>query len=515
MTAEKKKGALYRKLHRWPGLILSFILIWFGITGIIMNHRSFFSGTDLPRTSLPGIYSYEKWGNGALKGNLSIEADSILIYGNIGVWVTDSTFTTCRSLNRGFPAGADNRKVLDLHRDDDGRLYAATLFGLYAFDDAEAEWKKFDLDVDIERFVAVEHVGDTLYALNRSYLFRGLAAGPGTRLEKIELKAPERHDRDVTLFETIWQLHSGEILGLPGQLFVDLLGLVTIFLSLTGIVYFFFPGWIRRRRKKQKPAGAPARINRWSLKWHNRAGEWLFFFLAFLFFTGTFLRPPLLITIAGSRVAPIRFSHLDQPNPWHDRLRDLRFDRERDLFLISTSAGMFTLRRDSLKPEICEIQPPVSVMGITVLEPLDGGAWLTGSFSGLFLWHPEDPRIIDFVRGKVFEGARSGRPVGDFTVTGLITDSGGNRYMVDYSRGVIPLRHDASFPDPPENLVRQTRMSLWNLSLEIHTARIYQLLIGDFYILIIPMTGLAGVMVVLSGYLMWRKRKRRSSQIPG
>nr|WP_291860431.1 PepSY domain-containing protein [Marinilabilia sp.] len=503
------KGKIFKKLHRWPGLILSFVLLYYGLTGIFLNHREFFSSQDLSRTTLPDVYSYQQWGNSSLKGNLIISPDSILIFGNIGVWATDSAFSQYRSINAGFPIGADNRKVFDLHRDNVGNLYAATQFGLFGYEDSVKEWRKFPLDVRIKRFVAIETVGDSLYVLNRSYLFKGRAQGLNTSFQKVELAQPENFRNEVTLLETVWQLHSGEVFGLPGQFFVDFLGLITIFLSVTGILYFFFPDWIKKRKRKRKSIEKLVNSSRWSLKWHNKTGAWFWLSLAFLFFTGIFLRPPFLILIGYSKVSPIKYSHLDQPNPWYDKLRDIRYDHERELFFLSTSDGMFTLNKGSLEPQKCEIQPPVSVMGITVFERYGEGAWLIGSFSGLFLWHPASPQIIDFPKGEIYRGAPSGRPVGMFKVTGMINDPSGHRYMVDYDQGVLPLYHNKSFPDAPESVVKQTRMSLWNLSLEIHTGRFFQTLLGDFYILIVPLVGLTGVMVVISGYLLYRKRYRR------
>ena len=113
------------------------------------------------------------------------------------------------------------------------------------------------------------------------------------------------------------------------------------------------------------------------------------------------------------------------------------------------------------------------------------------------------------MKGEIYEGAPSGRPVGISKVTGMIEDPDGNRYMVDYDKGVVPLYHNQSFPDAPANVVKQSRMSLWNLSLEIHTGRFFQFVLGDFYILIVPLIGLAGIMVVISGYLLWRKRFKK------
>jgi hypothetical protein len=504
---------LYRKLHRWPGLIISFLLLYYGVTGIFMNHREFFSGIDVGRKGLPQEYHYRNWNNAALKGNLVIGPDSILVYGNIGIWVTDSGFRDYRSLNHGFPEGTDNRKIFDVHRSVDGHLYAATHFGLFAWDRSTASWKKFPLEVKIKRFVAIESIGDTLYVLNRSCLFKGESEGVNTIFRLIELEAPSDHRDEILLFETIWQIHSGEIFGIPGKLFVDALGLVTVFLSATGIIYFIFPGWIRGRKRRNRNAVKIIRINRWSLKWHNLTGAWTFAFLVILFFTGIFLRPPLLIAIASSKVKPIKYSHLDQPNPWYDRLRDLIYDQEQQVFLLSTSEGMYRMSPGDLVPVRYEIQPPVSVMGINTLEPFRNGAYLVGSFSGLFLWHPSHPEIYNFATGNLFEGNPSGRPLGDFKVTGTICDLEGNLYMIDYERGILPLHHRNEFPPMPEGVLNESGMSLWNLALEIHTGRFFQFLTGDFYILIVPLTGLAGVIVVISGYLLWRKRYRRKKTV--
>lgn len=93
----------------------------------------------------------------------------------------------------------------------------------------------------------------------------------------------------------------------------------------------------------------------------------------------------------------------------------------------------------------------------------------------------------------------------------MITDLEGKEYMIDYDKGAIPLYHGKLFPEMPKNVLDESKMSLWNLSLEIHTGRFFQNLIGSFYILIVPLSGLIGIMVVLSGYLLWRKKFRKTA----
>ncbi|MCF8374096.1 MAG: PepSY domain-containing protein, partial [Bacteroidales bacterium] len=505
----KQNWKIYKKLHKWPGLILSFLLLYYGATGIFMNHRKSFSGIDISRDILPNEYQYSNWNNGALKGNLFLSKDSVLVFGNIGIWLCDSNFTHYSSFNSGFRKGMDNRKIFDVHQSENGDLYAATQFGLFGWNKVEKKWQKFNLNTKIDRFVGLESVGDTIYAINRSYLFKGKSEGCNTKFQQIELAQPDGHTNKVGLFQTIWQIHSGEILGLPGQLFVDFLGLITIFLSLTGIVYFFFPGWIKRRKRRLKPRRQIVRLNKWSLKWHNKTGAWFFVFLSVLFFTGIFLRPPLLIAIANAEVRPIKFSHLDQPNPWYDKLRDILYDEAKGIFLLSSSKAMFYLEKGSKKPIPFRIQPPVSVMGINSFEPYNDGAYLIGSFAGLFLWHPNHPEIFNYADGTLYKPQTSGNPIGDFKVTGVLKDKSGNTYLADYDLGILPLRHTKASPEMPKEIIEESKMSLWNVSLEIHTGRIFNFLIGSFYILIVPLSGLAGVVVVISGYVLWRRKYKR------
>ena len=501
---------LYKKLHKWPALIIAFILLYYGVSGILMNHRELISSIDLSRKFLPKKYHVENWTNGSIKSSLLINPDSIIIYGNIGIWVTDSNYQKYNSLNAGFKKGMDNRKIYDVHLTDDGNLYAATHFGLFSFDTEQKKWAQFPLDVKNKRFVSIESVGDTIYALNRSYLFTGISNGRSTSFSKIELPPESNYKNEIGLFETTWQIHSGEIFGIPGKVYVDLLGLITVFMSLTGIAYFFFPGWMKKRKKRNIGFKRIARVNKWSLKWHNNFGAWIFALLVILYFTGMFLRPPLLIPIADSRIKPLKYTHLDQPNPWYDKLRDLLYDEQKSTFLLSTSEGMYYMSIDDLRPIKYKSQPPVSIMGINTLKKISDSEYLVGSFSGLFLWNPDASTITNVLTNQPYEDGGSGRPLGDIKVSGTFTDHHGGFYLIDYDNGVIPLNNnEPMFPSMPENILKASGISLWNLALEFHTGRIFEPLLGVFYVLLVPLTGLTAITVVLSGYLLWRKRSRR------
>ncbi|MDX9727335.1 MAG: PepSY domain-containing protein [Bacteroidales bacterium] len=506
------KKSLSRKIHKWPALFISFFLLYYGVTGILMNHRELISGCDIGAGLMPPEYRYSNWNNAAIKGGLIYGSDSLLLFGNIGVWLTDSAYSGFVEMNAGFPEGTDNHKIFDLHRADDGEMYAATLFGLFSWDSENERWVLFDLGPETKtRFTAIESAGDTLYATDRSNLYVARSEGPATRFEKTEIAAPEGYKNDITLFETIWQIHSGEILGLPGKLFVDFLGMITIFLSLTGIIYFFFPRIIKRRARKNQDVSRLAGVNRWSLRWHNLTGELTFVLLGLLFLTGMFLRPPLLIAIAEIRTAPVRFSHLDQPNPWYDRLRDILYDDDNDRFLLATSEGIFSMNRDDMLPVRFPSQPPVSVMGINTFEKLEDESFLAGSFSGLFRWDPLNGTVNDFIDGSPYAGNQGGRPVGEFLVTGAFRDFKGRLVAADYNTGLAAIGHEADLPVMPASMSDEQKISLWNLALEFHTGRIFQTFTGGFYILIVPLAGLTAIAVVISGYLILRRRRQKRS----
>ena len=79
-----------KKIHKYLGVPLCFLLFLAALSGIILNHRDLLQSIDIPRAVLPSDYKFEKWNNGAVRGVL--RADSLAyIYGGVGVWVTDSS----------------------------------------------------------------------------------------------------------------------------------------------------------------------------------------------------------------------------------------------------------------------------------------------------------------------------------------------------------------------------------------------------------------------------------------
>ncbi|MFV0593130.1 MAG: PepSY domain-containing protein [Draconibacterium sp.] len=490
---------LFKKLHRWPAVVIAFIATLFAISGIVMNHRGVFSGIDVSRKLLPGNYSYTNWNQSAVRGSLELDSGTVLIYGNIGVWESTPDLAVFKDFNAGFPKGIDNRKIYSLITFRQN-LYAGTHLGLYTRSITNGSWQKINLPVENIRIADLIVKDDSLLVLTRDYL---LSSSDGVHFHTIQLPAPLDYERKTGLFDTFWQLHSGELFGLTGKLIVDLIGIVTIVLSVTGLLHFFFPKIIKRRKRKAKATKQYVAVKKKNLHWHNVLGYIFALFLIINTFAGIHLRPPLLIAIASKQVGIIPGTHLDNPNPWFDKLRRVYWDKARNRYIFSTSDGFYFANATLKQPlQPAPFQPPVSVMGCNVLEPLNQNQLLTGSFSGLFIWNIETGRVSDFFSGKPYQ-APSGltRPIGANMAAGLVK-SENQAWWFDYNRGAISLS-GKTFPEMPQQVGKASPMSLWNVSQEIHTGRIFESILGPFYILFVPLAGICLLIVLISGVIVW------------
>jgi len=221
----------FKKWHRWPGVIIGLFFIIWAISGIVMNHRQLFSGLDIKRNYLPKEHRYVNWNNAAVKSAVKIGPDSLLLYGNIGVWLTDSSLADFKDFNQGFPSGIDNRKISSVLVTDQGNIYAGTLFGLFYYDFNLGKWITLALPVKDQRIQWLEQRGGEILILTRSELLLSRDDPSDFKAISRHLPPPEGFDNKASLFRTIWVIHSGEIYGMVGKLIVDVLGLIVILLT--------------------------------------------------------------------------------------------------------------------------------------------------------------------------------------------------------------------------------------------------------------------------------------------
>ncbi len=463
---------------------------------------------------MPEGYSWKNWNLAAVKGSVHLgPPDSLLLYGNVGVWQTNNTYSRFKDFNRGFPEGIDNRKISSMLKTDGGLLFAGTLFGLFQYEKRSDRWEEVILPVPEKRVVKVLAVGDSLLVMTRSNLLWRPLDDIKAGFRVIPMAAAIDDDGKTGLFKTLWVIHSGEIYGMVGKLIVDAVGLLFIIISITGLIWFTGPYILKRMKESSK--GRLKRFNRNSLRWHNWLGSWFLPLLILTTLTGIFLRPPLLIPIAGAKVAKIKYSELDSPNPWFDRFRDILYDRGRGIYLLATSEGIYAIG-DDFKDKPCpfQVQPPGSVMGITVFDIIESGRYRVGSFSGIFDWNPETGAIYDCFTGMahVVSGQR-GAPFGNLAVAGYIQTVDGSEYIFDYAAGAIGLKSAPPFASMPPGVMEQSPISLWNAALEAHTGRIFEPLLGSMYILVVPVIGLFTFFILITGFFSWWLAKRKKERV--
>lgn len=501
MTSGNHKNKFWNKFHRWAGLLIAVFILVFCVSGIILNHRDIVSGAEVSRKFMPASYRIKNYNNGVVKGTLQIGNDSILVFGNCGVWHTDRNFKNISDFNRGFKAGVDNRNIRNIVRTKNGDIWCAAQYGLYKLSDNG--WKEVDLPGNKERLadVCLDKDSCGVVAVTRSNLY--ISDGK-SNFRAITLKTPENLDNRISLFKTIWQLHSGELFGLTGKIIVDIVAVILIFLSITGIILFILPYDMRKRARKRLSAVTDRNTFKWNFKWHNKIGYYTFPVILLIIVTGTCLRPPLMIPFVLTKTAPLPGSNLDNDNCWHDKLRALRYDSDSRIWLMSTSDGFYRFENLTDIPVAIpkNVTPPVSPMGITVFRKDDAGKWIVGSFSGLYKWDPAKGIVEDYFTGKSIDKQdRHSFGIGKNTISGYSSDTP-RPVVFDYAKGAD--RHL-----PPNDLIESQPMSLWNFALELHVGRCYTPFLGPVSDLFVFIFGNLITLILISGFIVSTRHKKR------
>lgn len=552
VMARLKYNFTWKKYHRWLGLVLSVFMLVFCVSGIILNHREVFSGCEVSRKWLPASYYIKNFNNGVVKGTVvkksaahslsSENCDSVLAYGCAGVFLTDSRLSTWQDFNAGLPESIDERNVRHVVKAKDGSLWCAALRDVYRYDENSHRWKKVELPGNEERIMDVALAKDsmTVVALTRSRVFTivpfvqygeivkiGKSSSETYRVESKIIPAPKKYEPKTTLFKLVWHLHSGEFFGLPGKLVVDAIALVLIVLSITGILLFILPYGIRRAKK----LAAKARMKRlgkqfaWNMKWHNKIGYVTIVLTLWIAITGMCLRPPLMVPLVLSKLPQ---AVGEDGNVWQDKLRAIRWDAVQGDWLVSTSEGFlrvdegFSQAPKMLPDDEC---PKLSPMGVTVWESDGKGGWIVGSFRGIYRWNPVNHslnQILDYFTGKPSEET-SMIPISDNLVCGYSEDFlGGKPLVFDFAKGVedakgqaVALCNDETKTSRNEesmsDLICETApMSLWNVALELHVGRCYSPFLGPLSDLFVFLSGLLITLVLLSGYIISHRRRKKA-----
>lgn len=71
------------------------------------------------------------------------------------------------------------------------------------------------------------------------------------------------------------------------------------------------------------------------------------------------------------------------------------------------------------------------------------------------------------------------------------------------------LKSAPPFAEMPQQVAEASPISLWNASLEIHTGRVFEPILGNLYILVAPVTGLFTLFILVTGFFSWWLSKKK------
>ncbi|MCE2616719.1 MAG: PepSY domain-containing protein [Phocaeicola sp.] len=488
---------ILRVCHKWVGLIFSIIILFFSVSGIIINHRAIFAGLDVSRKIMPESYRLDNYNNGTIRGTLLTKEGKLLAYGIAGVWETDSCFSFFREMNKGIPSGADYHKILSLVETADKSFWCINNFAAYRMSEY-GSWKKiFD---DKEELEDMTLRGDTLVLLGRSKIF--LSFPPYTHFEEHILRPARYYSKKTTLFRTIWMVHSGELLGTPGKIFVDFIAIVLIILCVTGIAFTYKKSRMKHIKNVDKRKRGTT-LMKANIKWHNRFGYWLIVFTLLIAVTGICLRDPLSSILKKIEVSPLPCTTLVSDNPFNDSLRAIRWDAQLGEWLLITSGKMYHLESFDAIPIPFKVKPKISAMGVNVFEKV-GKDWVIGSVSGLYKFDVQKEQVKDYAKRTEGKDDHS-----NSKKRRTISVSGFSQYL-----GPIPVVFtkqkgaDKLLPAMPKKMIRQP-LSLWNFALELHTGRYFSLGIKGFSSWYVQISGLLLIFTLLSGLFIYLRSRRR------
>lgn len=480
------KKKTYRQWHKWLGIALAFFLLCMAVSGIVLDHRHLYGNVNVSRNLLPDSYRFRNWNNGLLRGTLNIGGDSIFVYGAGCVFLTDKEGKNYRDFTQGMDDGADARGIRNVVRTSGGAVFAVGQFDAYTLHDNV--WQRMSVGNKKTRLSDATTKGDTVVFVSRDSLF--VAVPPYKDFHGKQLKAPDGYTGDVSLFRTIWMMHNGQIIGIPGRVVVELIGVLLIFFCLSGICIWLLPKFIRRVKEKK----VYQRLFKWNVQWHDRMGRNTILILLFITLTGFALRPPLLIALAQIETPAIPGTTLDSDNPWADRLRALRWDDTNNDWLLSTSDGFYSFGYLDAEPKREAAAPAVSVMGINVLQRAKAGnEWIVGSFAGLYRWNRDTDTSTDYFSGTPAP-VKAGSPFGKVAVSG---------FSSDFTKDIVCTYYEGTTMLPQPEWMSGLPMSVWQLALEVHTGRIFTVL-GPVTLLYVFIIGMLTFVILWSG---WKIRK--------
>ncbi|MDF1614561.1 PepSY-associated TM helix domain-containing protein [Desulfurivibrio dismutans] len=544
-----------KALHKYLGLLLVLYLLAMGLSGLLLNNPGPISSLSVPWAITPDNYQPHNWNRMYLRTGTIIGKEWFLA-GKPGVAYSPDGGRSFTMLEQGFPAPPYRRDTLGLlarplnHDAEDTtakpednptippmvELLAATRSGLY-HQPPRQPWRLVELPgARGEAVVDVIATGRDVVAFTRRGAYRsplpahdirpeathaGAAQAEASTTYTFEsadlTAAPADQPRRVPWFRILHDMHNGEIIGPAGKWPLDLVALALLFLGLSALVIWYVPWrnrWLKRWRRR------PGRFFTFCWPWHLKVGVYAMIFLVILGVSGALLRPPLLIALAPYSL------NQDHPlltlSPRSDdfggNIQKALYLSASDQLLLATQGGFFQGPADFSRPFAPRRVPvPIHGMGVTVLEEVEPGLILVGSFMGMYLWEEASGQTQRLPR----PGLQGGNPyMSNDLLSGVVMEKippqAGTgqwpRFRVDYHDGMMPTdpRDYRQPPRMPAEVGRHTPMSLWHWLFELHNGRIFEKWLGIGYMLIVPIGGIGLLLLSLTGLYDWLYRRRKN-----
>jgi hypothetical protein len=486
-----------RWLHKYAGLIGLFVLAYFflmGVSGILLNHRSMISRLSVPVKLLPNSYVYRNWNNMALRDVVFSKAEPQTVYvgGKQGVWRSRDGGRHFAAMKRGFPSSAylkDTTCLLLVEESACRRLFAGTRSGLYFCNPDDASWQPvLGKGLHQENIVDLLRVGDKILAFTSSACYASPVNSMPPDFSPHHLAPPEVYQPAISMFFFLLKLHDGSLLGLPGRLLIDMVGLALIFLSVSALYLWYVP-WRNRkfpsRRKK-------ARYFKFFYKYHFKIGIYCAFSIGLIALTGMLIWKPVYRLVMRHSVPASIYVACWSANPWHKKINKALYLPEEKKLLLSTRDGFFIgpMKGPGAFERLCLTLP---VQRATVLKRLIDNRVLIGTFTnGIYVWDRNNDSVADLNDGR--RGAM---------VTAAAVRDGRPLFWSDYKQGLVPFDRT---PDPgfcmPAAMAEQGDISLWSFLLGLHNGRLFQDIVKHYW-WIVQTGGLVLFLTTLSGTYDW------------
>ncbi len=485
LQIEESMRKFFVLLHKYLGLPIAIMMIYMSISGILLNHPSLIKHFDAPAFLLPPDMKVNNWGRGAVLTSAKL-GDTLLVGGKLGVFKLFGDDVI--EMNNGLPSSVQTGTIFSLFHDTlTSKIYAGSSSGLFCFDTANNEWIHVEgvrgkISV-VSRFDSLLTAvsADTVYQLTNENWSR-------TTLTKNGVLKPKKHSR----IEYLFGLHSGELLGLPGRIFMDGIALIFISLSITGIGLMFFPKWTRKKIKRQV---------KFHYTHHKKWGVLLIIPMLIIPVTGFFMRPPFMMLFREPAPKQMESPQITEI-PLHEDIVSI-IEQEDSLHIVTKKHLYITSGFGEKLIEKAKL--PVHPMGAYGAVAENDSTLLIGSFSGLLRYsHGE---FYNYYGGDKINRTQF-RKTGPYQVSGVM-NVGGEIKIIDLRKGVFDLIDSLPLAAMPEVIQKRSTYSLWNFLFELHNGRILKTWLNGFYLIHNIVASIGTILVIISGYIIVIRIKKR------